>query len=158
MENIMKIDMNHVKKMITMSIFEVFEKMYYIFLEPREIESSDEQRRGVTIQFCGVINGEMHAYYSDALAEAMIENALGIEKEDITDLVREDCLKECMNMICGNFLQKLEPDKVLQLSIPRYIGKAPTPYDIDILESIHLAFETEEMKIDVVLTFKDVIR
>jgi len=146
----MKTDNNNMKEILMMSVFEVFEKMYYIFLEPRAPESSDTRQRAVTIRFSGASNGEMQAYYSEALAEAMVENALGMDKVDISDQVMEDCLKESVNMVCGNFLQKMEPDKVLQLSLPRYEGKVSVPRDAGDPEIVQMAFESDGMAMDVV--------
>jgi CheY-specific phosphatase CheX len=154
--NDMKTDEQNIKEIAMMSVFEVFEKMYYIFLEPRNSEASDKERRAVQIQFSGPLNGEMHAYYSEALAENMIENALVMEKEAITDQIMEDCLKESINMICGSFLQRLEPDKVSQLSMPRYLGKRVEPDGVDGADAICLAFESDGMGMDVVLRFLNV--
>jgi CheY-specific phosphatase CheX len=148
----------NVKENIMIAIFEVFEKMYYIFLEPSDFASASDLKRVVQIQFSGALNGEMHAYYSEALAEAMVENALSMEKEEITDQFIEDCLKESLNMICGNLLQKLEPDKVLKLSIPCYMGKAAVPQFVGTPESIHLAFESEGMTMDAVVKFMEPVK
>lgn len=153
----MKVDKHNVKEIAMTAIFEVFEKMYYIFLEPSDFLPSLELKRVVQIQFSGALNGEMFGYYSAALAETMIENALSMEKEEITDQVTEDCLKESINMICGNLLQKLEPDKVLKLSIPCYMGEASVPRDAEASESIHLAFESEGMVMDAVVNFMKVM-
>jgi len=39
----------------------------------------------------------------------------------------EDCAKESINMICGNFVRQLDPERVFQLSIPSVAtGKGPS--------------------------------
>ena len=153
----MKTDEQNVKEITMMSVFEVFEKMYYIFLEPSDFMPTPGLKRAVQIQFTGGIKGEMYAYYADALAEAMIENALSMGKEEITDQVVEDCLKESINMICGSLLQKLEPDKVLQLSIPCYLGMAALPQDVETPSAVCLAFESDGMDLNVVVKFSNVM-
>ncbi len=150
----MQVDLNNVREIGMLSVFEVFEKMYYTFLEPCEFESSDDQRRVVQIRFSGAINGEMHVYFSKDLAETMVENVFSVGKDELTDQIMEDCLKECINMICGNFLQKLEPDKTLQLSIPTYAGKASVPPHVAAADSVHLCFESDGMALDVLLKLK----
>lgn len=151
----MRAEPNQIRENAMMAVFEVFEKMYYTFLEPGESEPSDVPRRVVQIEFTGTLGGDMYVYYSKELAETMIENALGLDKGEITHQVVEDCLKECINMICGNFLQKIEPDKVLQLSIPRYMGELPVPRDIDPSLALHLTFESDGMPLDVILKFAE---
>ncbi|MDD5170336.1 MAG: chemotaxis protein CheX [Syntrophales bacterium] len=151
----MKTDEQSVREIIMKSVFEVFEKMYYIFLEPRDYECKGENRRVVRIRFSGDVSGEMSAYYSGALAESMVENALGVDKDEMNDHVIEDCLKECVNMICGNFLQKLEPDKVLHLSIPAYEGKVAAPQNIEGAGTVYVAFDSEGMFMEIVLQFKN---
>jgi len=141
----------NVKEMAMMSIFEVFEKMYYIFLEPRDSACVEEGRWAVEIRFSGALRGEMHAYYAEPLAETMIGNALNIDKEEITVQIREDCLKECINMICGSFLQRYEPDKSLQLSIPLFMGKASVPRVGEIPDAIQLAFEADGVPLDAII-------
>lgn len=149
----MNAEQDDVREFIMLSVFEVFEKMYYIFLEPRDDEPSDEEKLFVQIRFSGDWHGEIQAYYSEVLARAMIENALGLDKEDVTEQILEDCLKESLNMICGSFLQKYEQEKVLQLSIPRYRGATSTPRPGDIGEGVWISFEGSGSMMDVIVRF-----
>lgn len=101
------------------SIFEVFEKMFYIFLEPADKEAGTYNWRS-SINFSGAFNGEMAALFSQTLAEVMVQNMLNIEREKIDESLIGDCLKEATNMICGNFLQKVDPALVFDLSLPAF--------------------------------------
>jgi hypothetical protein len=148
----MKIDAEAVRELIMTSVFEVFEKMYYIFLEPRESEACNGEGRTVEIVFDG---GGLSIQYADALAQVMVENALGMDKGEMTEQVILDCLKECINMICGSFLQKYEPDRVLQLSMPLSKGRDDRSFHDRAPGLLHLAFESEGMTMDAVLWFAD---
>ena len=48
----------------------------------------------------------------------MAKNMLSLEEGDITDQVIADCLKESINMVCGSFVSKVDPEHVFHLSIP----------------------------------------
>jgi CheY-specific phosphatase CheX len=112
MENMQKI-----KKTLMTSIFEVFEKMFYVFLEPAD-NSEWNHSTIVSICFSGPMKGRLTACFSLGLADAMVQNMLNVEGIDITERLREDCLKEAVNMICGNFLRNIDSSKVFDLSLP----------------------------------------
>jgi CheY-specific phosphatase CheX len=99
------------------SIFEVFEKMFYVFLEAAET-SNWERRYVVSITFTGPVSGRLRAFFSQRLSEVMAQNMLNLEKDEITETLREDCLKESVNMICGNFLRNFDSSRVFDLSLP----------------------------------------
>jgi len=101
------------------SIFEVFEKMFFIFLEPLD-EEKNEYDMQTAIRFEGCLNGEIRVFLSREMAKSMIQNMLGLENDEITMQNMEDCSKEAVNMICGNFLGKLDSTKVFNLSIPTF--------------------------------------
>jgi CheY-specific phosphatase CheX len=112
MENMLKI-----KKTLMTSIFEVFEKMFYVFLEPVDNNLWNHHSM-VSIHFSGPMTGGLRACFSQGLADAMVLNMLNIDESEITDKLREDCLKESVNMICGNFLRNIDSSKVFDLSLP----------------------------------------
>ena len=101
------------------SIFEVFEKMFYIFLEPLDDESNDYDMEAA-IKLDGFLNGKIRILLSMDMAKAMIQNMLGLEEDEITTQKMEDCSKEAVNMICGNFLGKFDSTKVFNLTIPSF--------------------------------------
>ncbi len=110
-------NMQMIRQTLTMAIFEVFEKMYYVFLEPVD-QKAWEHRWTSSIGFTGPLSGEIRALFSPGLADAMVQNMLNIELPAVTDKLREDCLKESVNMIGGNFLRKYDSTKVFDLSLP----------------------------------------
>jgi len=113
------VNMRKIEQMLTTAIFEVFEKMFYLSTEPLRKESECMVcHMKATIRFNGPVDGMMEVYLSRGVAEAMVGNMLNIEEEEIPHLITEDCIKESLNMICGNFVRRLDADKVFQLSIP----------------------------------------
>ncbi len=116
MDNIKKI-----QEVLMNSIFDVFEKMFFVFLEPLDEEIRYDMVASIT--FSGPQHGEIKAYLSRGIASSMVENMLGYEPKDVTDKTMEDCAKEALNMITGNFLNKLDPKHVYDLSIPEFEKK-----------------------------------
>lgn len=114
MDNMLKI-----RQTLTGSIFEVFERMFYVFLEPAD-RTDGEYHYRACINFSGPLRGELTAVFSRPLAEVMLQNMLNIGENEFDERLMEDCLKESINMICGNFLSKYDSGQVFNLSIPTY--------------------------------------
>ena len=110
-------NMEKMKEMMGISIFEVFEKMFYIFLEPDSGQCPGYDMESV-IAFGGSINGEVRLLLSKKIAKVMVRNMLNLEEGEITEIEVEDCTKEAVNMICGNFLAKLGEGERFDLTIP----------------------------------------
>jgi CheY-specific phosphatase CheX len=108
-----------IKEILTTAIFEVFEKMFYVFSEPLQSEGENYQMKS-TIHFSGPVSGEIHIFLNRPIAEMMVMNMLGLDGGEINESIMADCIKESVNMICGNFLRKLDPDRVFHLSIPTF--------------------------------------
>jgi CheY-specific phosphatase CheX len=106
-----------IQGMLTRAIFEVFEKMYYIFSEPLNGNGGSYQMKS-TINFSGSVNGSIQIFLSRGIAETMAKNMLNLQREEIDLPIMADCVKESLNMICGNFVRKLDPERVFDLSIP----------------------------------------
>jgi CheY-specific phosphatase CheX len=119
MENTKKI-----QNLLMNAIFEVFEKMFFVFLEPLEEEVRYDMT--TTIKFSGPVKGSIEVFFRRGVAEAMVQNMLGIDEHGVTDKLIEDCTKEAVNMISGNFLQKYDSTKVFDLSIPEFEEKEGT--------------------------------
>ena len=98
------------------AIFEVFEKMFFVFLEP--LDEDVKYDMIASINFTGPIKGYIDVLYTRSLASAMVQNMLGVDEDGVTPQLIEDCTKEAVNMIGGNFLQKYDSSKVFDLSIP----------------------------------------
>ena len=147
MANIKKI-----KEMLTTATFEVFERMFYVFSEPLQSDGEDYQMKS-TINFNGPVSGEIQILLSKAIAETMVKNMLGLEEEEISQPVIADCVKESINMICGNFLRKLDPDRVFHLSIPTFemISEKIHHVQEGIDQEVHLTFATDTGNMEVIM-------
>lgn len=111
MENTKKI-----QELMMNAIFEVFEKMFFVFLEP--IDEDIKYDMVASISFSGPMKGSIDIFFTRGVTETMVENMLGVEARGVTLKLIEDCAKESVNMVCGNFLQKYDSAKVFDLSIP----------------------------------------
>jgi len=116
----MKENMEKITETMRISIFDVFEKMFYIFLESLDDEYQEYDVEAV-ISFEGAMSGEIRILFSVDMAKTMVQNMLGLGEDEIDGQDIEDCSKEAANMICGNFLGKLDSTEAFNLSIPTYI-------------------------------------
>ena len=147
----MKENMEKIRETMTPSIFEVFEKMFYIFLEPLDIRY-DEYDMEAAISFDGIIGGDVRILFSREIVRAMVQNMLGLEGNEITGQDMEDCSKEAVNMVCGNFLGRLDSTKVFNLSTPTF--KEGQPECLESVEDIcRMDFDSDNGKIGVIVKF-----
>lgn len=107
-----------IKQLLMNAIFEVFEKMFFVFLEP--VEEDVNYDMIASINFAGPVSGNIDILLTNDLADAMVQNMLSVDEEGVTQKLIEDCVKEAVNMIGGNFLQKYDSSKVFDLSIPTF--------------------------------------
>jgi CheY-specific phosphatase CheX len=115
----MKKHMKEMKEIMMAAIFDVVEQMFYVFLEPVGDEYSDYAMEAA-IQFKGDLKGEVSILVSEGLAKSMVQNLLGLETGQMTKEDIEDCVKEVANMICGNFLGRLDQTRMFDLSMPSF--------------------------------------
>ena len=150
MENILKM-----QQALTNSIFEVFERMFYVFLEPSESHPDGEHPYRVAISFSGPLMGELMAFFSRPLAETMLKNMLNVGGDEINERLTSDCLKESVNMICGNFLSKHDSGQVFDLSIPTYASGLQVDGTKAVMDSkaLRLGFSGGEGSLMVMMTF-----
>lgn len=145
------VSMKKIQETMMTSIFNVFEKMFFVFLEPLD---EDIQYDMVTsIKFTGVMKGEIKAYLSRGIVDIMAQNMLSIEPSEITDQTIEDCAKESINMIAGSFLNKLEPSQVFDLSIPDF-EKRTGQFVKDSKATLSLSFDSDEQFMGVTLNLE----
>ena len=143
--------MENVRKILKESIFEVFERMFFIFLEPggRVLVHDYE----TSIGFDGPLRGSIRILLSLPVARLMVRNMLGISDEKEIERHVEDCVKEAANMVCGNFLVNLDASKKFTMSLPVFSakpGKQPA-----VSEGVHaFDFDCEAGKMGVVLTLE----
>ena len=144
----MKENMKKIKEMTKLSIFEVFEKMFYVFLEPLDGEYGEYDME-VAIRFEGSLSGEIRILLSMDIVKTMLQNMLGLKEDEITTQRMEDCSKEAVNVICGNFLGKLNSAKVFNLSMPVFSEKSR---DSGLSENIcRMDFDSDGGKVGVII-------
>jgi len=144
-------NMKKIQETLMNSIFEVFEKMFFVFLEPFEEDIHYDMM--TSIRFSGPMRGEIRAYLSKGVAVAMVKNMLGLEPKDVTDKVMEDCVKEALNMISGNFLNKWDATQVFDLSIPEY-EKKQGKFEKDKPATLSLLFESDEQYMGITMNLE----
>jgi len=140
--------MKEMKEIMTAAIFDVVEKMFYVFLEPVGDEYT-EYTIEAAIQFKGGLKGEVSILVSDGLARSMVHNLLGLEKNQMTEEDIEDCVKEVTSMICGNFLWRLDQTRVFDLSIPSF--SQPPRKAVAGSDSCRLYFESDGESLGAIL-------
>jgi CheY-specific phosphatase CheX len=140
--------MEKIQEIMGISIFEVFEKMFYIFLEPSDV-MYDDYVVEADIVFDGPVNGSVRILFSPDMANAMVQNMLGLKDDEITEQDTEDCLKEAVNMVCGNLFGKLDSTKVFNLSVPTYTRQ---PESLEMRETTHrMNFDSDNGKVGVIV-------
>jgi CheY-specific phosphatase CheX len=148
----MKKEMKEMKEIMMAAIFDVVEQMFYVFLEPVGDEYS-EYAMEAAIQFTGDLRGEMSILVSDGLAKSMVHNLLGLETGQMTKEDIEDCIKEVANMICGNFLGRLDQTRVFDLSVPSF--SQPPRKIIAESDSCRLYFDSDGESFGAVLRLRN---
>lgn len=118
--------MDQMKKVIATSIFEVFEKMFFIYLEPVEKKNDLTFDMETEIKFTGSAEGCMKMFFSDGLASLMARNMLSLDDEEVTDALKADCSREAINMVCGSLLRTCDSRIIFNLSIPTFQKNHPS--------------------------------
>ena len=139
-----------IQEMLMNSIFDVFEKMFFVFLEPCDEEIKYDLI--ASIEFSGPVKGNIRAYLSTGIANSMVENMLGLEGAEIKDKTREDCAKESLNMIAGSFVHKLDAGRVFDLSIP-FSEKKSGRFGMESPGNVNLLFDSDGMSLGVSMSF-----
>jgi CheY-specific phosphatase CheX len=140
MENTKKI-----QELMMNAIFEVFEKMFFVFLEP--VDEDVRYDMIASINFTGPIKGKIDVLLTRDLVCAMVQNMLNVEEDDVTRKLVEDCAKEAANMVAGNFLQKYDSSKVFDLSIPVFKNESGVfaTQEVAVSDTVwNLSFESNE--------------
>lgn len=147
----MKEYMKKIEEMTRHSIFEVFEKMFFLFLEPLD-DQGNEYDMEAAISFEGSMSGKIRILLSMDIVKAMIQNMLGLQENEITIKEMEDCSKEAVNMICGNFLSKFDSTGEFNLSTPIFKEQ---PGDLELTENAcKMDFDSDGGKVGLIIKLK----
>lgn len=144
-------NMKKMQEILMNSIFEVFEKMFFVFLEPFDEDIQYDMM--TSIQFNGPMKGEIKAYLSRGVARIMVQNMLGLAPKDVTDKTMEDCAKEALNMIAGSFLNKLDAKQVYDLSIPEY-EKKTDKFKKESDATLNLTFDSDDQYLGITMNLE----
>ena len=111
--------METIRTMMKDSIFEVFEKMFFVFLEEDENAPVNYDMEA-SIDFTSIISGRMRLLFDGDLIRTMTRNMLNMDADDdVSEETLADCAREAVNMVCGNFLTKIDASDKFSLSGPR---------------------------------------
>ncbi len=149
--------MKELRQTLMQSIFEVFEKMFYIFLEPSDVHFLGFDVEA-DIDFKGALKGSLSLQLSHNMAKHMVSHLLNVPLDQVTDEHVQDCAKEATNMICGNFISRADRQNAYDYSSPRFFTtlKGPWPYSPDEKsESIRLNFDSDSGRASVILSLSN---
>jgi hypothetical protein len=114
----------HVHDVIFQTFSEVFETMFFTFLDPvpelptREDAAIPGQYIEASISYSGGCRGDFRFYFPLGLARNITVNFLGVNDDEVTDSQIRDSAAETANMAIGGLLGKLDPMGTASLTIP----------------------------------------
>lgn len=112
------------RRLIFETFSEVFETMFFTFLEPLE-EAPGKEELGcgkfieATIGYSGGCNGNFLFYFPWELGKNITVNFLGVDEDEVQDRQVADTAAETANMAIGSLLGKLDPGGTASLAIPQ---------------------------------------
>ncbi|MFA6900495.1 MAG: chemotaxis protein CheX [Desulfurivibrionaceae bacterium] len=112
------------RRVIFTTFSEVFETMFFTFLEPLE-EAPGKEDLGcgrfieATISYSGGCNGNFLFYFPWELGKNITVNFLGVDEDEVQDGQIMDTAAETANMAIGSLLGKLDPGGKASLAIPQ---------------------------------------
>ena len=124
-------------------IFEIFGDMFFMFPEEYDEEVEFPQN---WIKYRIIVSNDkdffLNFYFTPGQATSMAENFLGEEAENISDLIIDETLKEAVNVLGGNLLNRIRED--FHLGIPEKC----TTENTDRLKDISLEMESILLNIE----------
>ena len=112
------------RRIIFETFSEVFETMFFTFLEPlEETPGKDNLVSGrfveATISYTGGCNGNFLFCFPWDLGKNITVNFLGVDEGEVQDGQIKDTAAETANMAIGSLLGKLDPGGKASLAIPQ---------------------------------------
>lgn len=114
----------NLRRLIFETFSDVFETMFFTFLEPLE-EAPGKEELGcgkfieATIDYSGGCTGSFLFYFPWELGKNITVNFLGVDEGDVQDRQIADTAAETANMAIGSLLGKLDPGGTASLAIPQ---------------------------------------
>ena len=115
---------DNVKKVVIESMKELFEKMFFIFLEPvagsaaDALESASDYYHAAIGYAVDAGETSVHFYLTEALAWRMTGNFMGIDISSLDEGQVLDTLRETANMAVGSLLGEINPEGTAVLGMP----------------------------------------
>jgi hypothetical protein len=119
----------------------ILDEMFYITEETEPLVKDFNYKFAVNIKDD---KADIILMFCDKTAKLMTENFIGTNKISVNDI--HDTLKECVNIIVGNFLGTLFPEMPKKINIPTIIEKVGT-IDIHAYDHAILYFKEEPLDI-----------
>ncbi len=120
--------MEEYKELLIQSVADVLERFAFMFVEPSgmdEVPAPEEEFREASLSFTGPRKGQVFLAAPESFCIHLAANVLGLEEGNITDEAGNDALKELLNVIVGEYLEKSAGrEPVFDLSIPE-ISRQP---------------------------------
>jgi hypothetical protein len=112
------------RRVIFETFSEVFETMFFTFLEPfAEAPDKEDIGRGrfieAKIEYSGGCKGSFVFYFPWELGKNITVNFLGVEEAEVQERQIVDTAAETANMAIGGLLGKLDPGGMAVLAIPQ---------------------------------------
>ena len=148
---------DHLQQAAVQAIGNVFETMFFVFLEPldpalqdqkADRDAGDREWLRCVIGFQGRIQGHLRLGVPYGLALELATNFLGLESAaSETQVV--DMVKELSNMICGNLFSIFDKQQVYTLDMPQaaLVPLDPGPEEVESPEMLRLDFMADEWRI-----------
>lgn len=125
-------------QMVTNSIFDVMETMFYFTLEEKKDMGNElsaifdiESLRSCKITFSGDHAGTIYLMVPQTLLTPMTQNFMGEDNDDLSEELTDGTLKEALNMIAGNALTLINKESYMGLGIPEMIDAKAIPFNAD---------------------------
>jgi CheY-specific phosphatase CheX len=120
------------KTAMTTSISEVLETMFFMTIEPSEVDKwadSVDDVSGVKhlasrIEFSGPLSGFFVLAIPESILAEMAEMFMGVEPAEVNETHCTGIISEAINMIAGNAFSKLDDQAVFNLGIPQLVDAA----------------------------------
>ncbi|MDG4474809.1 chemotaxis protein CheX [Thiovibrio frasassiensis] len=112
------------RRIIFKTFSEVFETMFFTFLEPlEEVPGKEDLGHGrfieATISYSGGCNGSFLFYFPWELGKNITVNFLGVDEDGVQEGQVKDTAAETANMAIGSLLGELDPGGKAALAIPQ---------------------------------------
>jgi hypothetical protein len=146
--------MKPMSAMLETVIFEIFEKMFFLFPEKADAPvATGSDWLTYTIAISGPPNCSIRCHYPRPLARLMASNYIGSDDADLSDETVSETCKEALNVIAGHLINQLGEE--YQLGIPEAVPASAVLADGATASGERLFFAIAEQPFLVVLDIRE---